>query len=107
MSDAVIVGIIAAAGSIVCQFIISHSKNRETDAKMAAHEQKQEDGLEEVKKELQGVKTRLDKHNGYAEKFAQTKETIIELSINQKNILDEVASIKKDVEYLKTDRCKL
>ena len=107
MSDAVIVGLIAAVSSILCQAAISHSKSRETDAKMAAHEQKQEDGLEEVKKELQGVKVRLDKHNGYAEKFSQAKESIVELSTNQKNIQKDVDSIKKTVEFLKTDRCKL
>ena len=107
MSDAVTAGLIAAVGSILCQFIISHSKSRETDAKMAAHEQKQQDMLEDVQKELQGVKTRLDKHNGYAEKFAQSSQDIAVLSANQKNILQEVSSIKKDVEFLKTDRCKL
>lgn len=87
MSDAVIVGIIAAVSSIICQVLISNSKSRETDAKMAAHEQKQQDTLDEVKGELAAVKKRLDQHNGYAEKFA--------------NASKDIALIQKDIEYLK------
>lgn len=107
MSDAVIVGLMSVIGSIVVQLIVSHSKNRETDARMAAHEQKQEDAQVELRKELAEVKQRLDKHNGYAEKFSQTKESIVELSVNQKNIQSDITSIKKDIEYLKSDRCKV
>ena len=100
MSDAVIVGLIAAASSIICQLLISSSKSRETDARMAAHEQKQQDTLDEVKTELVAVKKRLDMHNGYAEKFANASKDIAILAERQK-------MIQKDVEILKSDRCKL
>ena len=99
MSDAVIVGLMSVVGSIICQSIISRTKNRETDAKMAAHEQLQQDRLEEVRTELIEVKKRLDSHNGYAQKFAETSKDIAIIAERQ-------MSIKKDVEYLKSERCK-
>lgn len=87
MSDAVIVGLMSATGSIIVQLIISWSKGRETNATMAVHEQKQQDSLDEVKKEMVEIKKRLDQHNGYAEKFA--------------NASKDIAIIQKDIEYLK------
>lgn len=60
----------------------------------AEREQRQADAHEEAKKEIRGIKSelvevkkKLDEHNGYAEKFAQT-------SI-------DVAGIKKDIEWIK------
>lgn len=100
MSDAVIVGLVTVLGTVISQVIISHSKARETDARMAAHEQKQQDTLDEVKVEMNEVKKRLDAHNGYAEKFAEAKKDIAIIAERQK-------AIQKDVEYLKSDRCKL
>lgn len=87
MSDAVIVGIISVIGSIVGQVLIFAGKNRETNARVAAHEQKQQDALDDVKLELGEVKKRLDQHNGYAEKFA--------------SMTKDIALIQKDIEYLK------
>lgn len=87
MSDAIIVGIISFTGSLITQFMISASHSKETDAKMAAHEQKQQDTLDELKKEMAGVNKRLDVHNGYAEKFANSSR--------------DIALIQKDIEYLK------
>lgn len=87
MSDAVIVGMISAIASVTVQLIISHSKAQETAREMAIHEQRQQDILDEVKEELGDVKDRLDKHNGYAEKFAESSK--------------DIALIKKDIEYLK------
>lgn len=87
MGDAVLVGLISVAGSIVAQLIVSASKARENDARLAAHEQKQQDVLDDVKRELEDVKKRLDTHNGYAEKFA--------------NASKDIALIQKDIEYLK------
>lgn len=87
MSDAVIVGIISVVGSIIVQLIVSGSKTRETNATLAAHEQKQQDAIDDLKKEIGEVKKRLDEHNGYAEKFADAKK--------------DIALIQKDIEYIK------
>lgn len=87
MSDAVVVGIISVVGSIIVQLIVSHSKNRESDAKMAAHEQEQKDRLDNISDWMKTVDKKLDEHNGYAKKFADTSTAI--------------ALIQKDVEYLK------
>lgn len=91
MSEAIIVGVISVAGSIVVQLIVSYSKYRETSASIAAHEQKQQDALNEVNKELIEVKKRLDSHNGYAEKFAAAQR--------------DIAITQRDIEYIK-DRVK-
>ena len=90
MSDGVIIGVLSVAGTIVVQLIASASKNKENDARMARHEQQQQDALERVETELGEVKKRLDKHNGYAEKFAEYSK--------------DMALIRKDVEYLKNKK---
>ena len=87
MSDAVLVGIISVVGSIIVQLIVSHSKNRETDAKMAAHEQEQKDRLDNIDEKIGKLEKKIDIHNGYAERFSE--------------IGKDIASIKKDIEYLK------
>ena len=88
MSDVVLAAAIPAVASVIVQLVISGSKRRETDAKLAAHEQRQVDALDELKRELEGVKRRLDTHNGYAEKFASASK--------------DIALIQKDIEYLKS-----
>lgn len=90
MSDAVIVGLMSVAGSIIVQLIVSASKARETDAKMAAHEQEQKDALDSVKNEMEEVKKKLDIHNGYAEKIG--------------GIQKDIAVIRNDLSYLKKDK---
>lgn len=98
MSDAVIVGIISATCTIIVQLIVSKSKTRETNAVIAAHEQKQQDMIEDVNKQLVEVKRRLDSHNGYAEKFADARR--------------DIAVMQKDIEYVKdqlknTQMCRI
>lgn len=87
MSDAVIVGLMSVAGSIIVQCIISHAKARETNINIAVHEQKQEDAINNFSQQLSEVRKRLDSHNGYAEKFA-------------KNTRD-MAIMQKDIEFIK------
>lgn len=89
MSDAVIVGMISVVGSVIVQLIVSASKARESDAKMAAHEQQQKDQLDMILEEQKEIKKRLDQHNGYAEKFANSEKAI--------------TAVQKDVEYIKKD----
>lgn len=98
MSDAVIVGIISATCTIIVQLIVSKSKMRETNSVIAAHEQKQQDMLDDVNKQLVEVKKRLDSHNGYAEKFADARK--------------DIAVMQKDIEYVKdqlknTQMCRI
>lgn len=90
MSDAVIVGIISVVGSIIVQLIVSYSKNRESDAKMAAHEQEQKDRLDAISGWMKTVDKKLDEHNGYAKKFADTSR--------------DIALIQKDIEYMKRSK---
>lgn len=87
MSDAVIVGLISATAMILAQVIISYSKTKETNATLAAHEQKQQDAIDNIHAELADVKKRLDSHNGYAEKFA--------------NASKDIAITQRDVEFIK------
>lgn len=62
-------------------------RNRIQAVKDAEREQKQADQHDKIMEELKRVGTRLDEHNGYAEKFAQTAITLTALS--------------KDVEWIK------
>ena len=87
MSDAVLVGLISVCGSVVVQMIVSASKARESDAKMAAHEQEQKDRLDHIDGRMAVLEKKIDIHNGYAEKFGSIDKNI--------------AVIQKDIEYLK------
>lgn len=91
MSDEVLIAIIAAlvpaAASVVVQLIVNSSRKKEAESAYAVHEQKQQDAIEAVNKELAEVKKKLDTHNHYAEKFSDIEKNI--------------AVIQKDLEYLR------
>lgn len=91
MSESVIIatitGVLAVLGSFVGNVAISAKKAREEAIKDAEREQAQKDQLSMILDEQQEIKKRLDQHNGYAEKFAETKTAIV--------------AIQKDIEYLK------
>ena len=87
MSDAIIVGLFGLVGSVLVAAISSLSNRRETSATIAAHEQKQQDIIDDLKREIIEMKKRLDSHNGYAEKFAESSK--------------DTALMKKDIEYIK------
>lgn len=80
MTEAIIVALITATCSIVCQIIITSSSRRKSEVEQAMKEQKLNDRLD-------AIEQKLDIHNGYAEKFG-------EISIS-------ITSISKDIEYLK------
>lgn len=83
MSDAILVAIITASASVICQIIISNKTRKDQDAKQAARDQ-------EVEDRLKGIEKRLDIHNNYAEKLS-------DISIS-------LTAIKKDIEYLRGAR---
>lgn len=84
---AIITGVLAVFGSYAGNVAISAKKAREEAIKDAEHEQLQKDQLAMILTEQKEIKSRLDQHNGYAEKFAQTNTAIV--------------AIQKDIEYLK------
>ncbi len=80
MSETVLVAMITAGAGVLCQLIIAGTAKHKQAAADAAKEQRLSDRLETIER-------KLDEHNGYAQKFAETSGSIIRL--------------QKDVEYLK------
>lgn len=62
MSDAIIVALITATASVICNILVTRKSAKETDIKRAVFEQTVNDRLE-------NIETKLDTHNGYAEKI--------------------------------------
>lgn len=79
MSDVILVAIISAASSVICQVIISRKTLHDTDIKTAVERQI-------VNDRLSAIETKLDTHNGYAEKLGSIQRDIAVLSNEIKNI---------------------
>lgn len=90
--SAIIVGLIAAFGSYAGNVAITAKKAQEDAIRDAEREQAQKDQLAMILDEQVEIKKRLDQHNGYAEKFAETKTAIV--------------AMQKDIEYLRNERSK-
>lgn len=69
MSDAIIVAVIAAAASVLGQWLISRKQAQDKAVQDAVRDDRLEMRLSEVEK-------KLDVHNGYAEKFAEISKDI-------------------------------
>lgn len=80
MSDAVIVAVITATASILCQFVIARSQHEKDKTDLAVT--------------LKGIEDRLDEHNSYASKIGGLAEDIGKLTIS-------VTEMQKDIEYLR------
>ena len=80
MSDAIIVALITAAASVICQLVISSKTKKDTEVKQAVRDKEFEDRLKVIEK-------KLDEHNGYAEKFGELTTSIV--------------AIQKDIEYIR------
>lgn len=66
----------------------------------ATKEQINKDNWQRVFFEIDGIKKRLDEHNHYGEKFAKNSEELVKVNVKLENVL-------KDIDYLKSDRCKV
>ena len=96
----IIVAIIGLIGTLIGGFstyFVTSKKNAIQDAK---REQNQKDQFANLFNELNSVKKRLDEHNHYAEKFAENAKDVAVMN-------ERIERIQKDIEYLKTDRCKV
>ena len=103
----IIVSIIGLIGTIIGSLFTYLVKSKNQAIKEAEREQAQRDQIEAVLKEQQKIKERLDKHNGYAEKFAENSKSLAVLAVEQKNIICSLDKLQKNVDYLKSDRCKV
>lgn len=89
MTEAIVVALITASASIICQVILSRKSSIERDINEAKRQQSIDD-------QLVAIKTRLDEHNGYAKKFA-------DLSGDIQKMATAIALLQKDVQNLGKD----
>lgn len=80
MSEAVIVALITAGASVMCQFVIAKTQHEKDKTELAVN--------------LKGITDRLDLHNGYAEKLGNLADDMDKLTVT-------VAKMEKDIEYLR------
>lgn len=79
MSDAVIVAIIAAIGSVFGQWLISRKQAQDRAVAEAERDAR-------IDERLKGVENRLDQHNHYAEKIGDIQRDIGILATEIKNL---------------------
>lgn len=75
MSDTMVtllVALIPAVATVICQLIISRKSRQDNDVKNAANRQQLDDRLNTIEK-------KLDEHNGYAKKIGQIERSLIRI----------------------------
>lgn len=80
--------IIGAAAAIVVGLLQSRREKAEREKAEALREQRQEIKLKEIE-------AKLDEHNGYAQKFAESHDAIIGLQTDMKWLKEEISNGKK------------
>lgn len=90
MTDAIIVALITAGGGIVAQLIIAHYNGKKQDAERARLDQKTDD-------RLSTIESKLDEHNGYAQRFVENSEQLATLQT-------DMEIIKNDIKWIKEER---
>lgn len=90
MTEAIIVALITAASGIVAQLIIAHYNGKKQDAERARLDQNTDD-------RLSSIESKLDEHNGYAQRFAENSEQLSSLKT-------DIEIIKNDLKWIKEER---
>jgi len=80
MSEAIIVALITAGASVLCQFVIARTQHEKDKTDLAVT--------------LKGIEDKLTVHNEYAEKIGGLAKDIRQLSI-------DMTEMQKDIEYLR------
>lgn len=80
MNEAIMVAIITAGASVLCQLIIANRNRKDSEIKDAVRDQKIDDRLTAIEK-------KLDEHNGYAAKIG--------------SLATSVSLMEKDISYLR------
>lgn len=103
----IITSLLAVIGSLIGTFSAISRKSRNDAIKEAEREQAQKDQFTMILEEQKKIKSRLDSHNGYAEKFADTTKDIAIIAERQQSLSQALNKLQKDIDYLKSDRCKV
>lgn len=80
MTEAIIVALITATASVVCQLLISRKQRTDAEVKQAVKDK-------EISDRLSHIEEKLDIHNGYADKLG--------------DVAISLAKMQKDIEFLK------
>ena len=80
MSEAIIVALITASASVICQFVIARTQHEKDKTDLAVT--------------LKGIEDRLTVHNEYAEKIGG-------LAADMHQLRNNMTAMQKDIEYLR------
>lgn len=83
MSDAIIVGILAALASIISAILTSRATQRDVAQKLETSDAVQNTKIEALKKSV-------DKHNGFAERIPVLEEQVSVLNREMKEVKNEL-----------------
>lgn len=86
----IIVALIGLLGTIIGILAGFYGRSKKNAILEAKREQEQADLFQQIFKEMNEIKKRLDTHNKYAEKLGELNKSIIE--------------IKKDIEYIRKEK---
>ena len=103
----IIVAIIGLIGTLIGGFSTYFVTSKKQAIQDAKREQNQADKFDNILNELSGVKKRLDEHNHYAERFSENAKEIAIMNERQKSLVISLEKIQKDIDYLKSDHCKV
>ena len=102
-----IIAIIGLIGTIFGGFSSYLISSKKQAVKEAKREQNQSDLFNNIFNELNAIKKRLDEHNSYGEKFAENSKNLAVFNERQTTIIKTVETMQKDIDYLKSTKCKL
>lgn len=79
MTDAVVVALITAAASVLCNVLVMRKTSQDADIKRAVFEQAVNDRLSTIER-------KLDTHNGYAEKIGDIQTSMAVMANEIQNL---------------------
>lgn len=94
IDEAILAALIAVAGSIIVQLLISRDSKRKDSAERAREQQKLDDKLERIDE-------KLTEHNAYGAKFTALSEQMGE---KFESLKQSILLIEKDIVYIKEGR---
>lgn len=89
---AIIVALIGSAGGCIGAIAGLKKVQKKSEIEAAVREQRQNDRFDRIDEKIERLEKKVDIHNGYAEKFG--------------SIAVSLEGMQKDIEYLKSDRCR-